>query len=175
VLGLMVAASYAAYNYVRFGNVFEFGHNYLPEFTRSDHGQFSLHYLANNVRQYLLELPVAWTEEGWNYAMFGSSFLLANPALLLMVVWYLWDVIRRRAGLKHHLTMAFFAVHLFLLLLHRTGGGFQLGARYAVDLIPYSLIYLTIQKERSGLRWWETAILYTGFIVMFTGCSQIHI
>lgn len=175
VLGLMVAASYAAYNYARFGNVFEFGHNYLPEFTRSEHGQFSLNYLTGNTRQFLLGLPVAWTEGGWSYSMFGSSVFLANPALLLMVVWYLWDVIRRRAGLKHHLTIAFLAVHLFLLLLHRTGGGFQLGARYAVDLIPYSLIYLTIQKERSGLRWWETAILYTGFIVMFIGCSQIHI
>ena len=37
-----VAVGMMAYNYVRFGSVTEFGHNYLPEFTRADYGQFSL-------------------------------------------------------------------------------------------------------------------------------------
>ena len=46
ILGLGVAACYAAYNYARFGNIFEFGHNYLPEFTRARDGQFSLSYAA---------------------------------------------------------------------------------------------------------------------------------
>lgn len=174
-LGLMVAAAYAAYNYIRFGNIFEFGHNYLPEFVRSEQGQFSFSYLIKNAKQFLIGLPVSWSESGWTYSMFGSSVFLANPMLLLLIVWYLSDVLRRQAGLKNHLVLAFFAAHLFLLLLHRTGGGFQLGARYAVDLVPYSLIYLWLRKEKTGASWWEAGLLEAGFIVMFIGCSQIHI
>ena len=32
------------YNLARFGNPLEFGHNYLPEFTRAADGQFSFAY-----------------------------------------------------------------------------------------------------------------------------------
>ncbi len=48
-----VAVCMMVYNWVRFGSVVEFGHNYLPEFTRAEHGQFSLHYLLPNLRQLL--------------------------------------------------------------------------------------------------------------------------
>lgn len=39
-----IAISYMALNYARFGNITEFGHNYLPEFTRTKTGQFNLSY-----------------------------------------------------------------------------------------------------------------------------------
>lgn len=174
-LGLTVAAAYAAYNYARFGDVFEFGHNYLPEFVRSEHGQFSLNYLAANVKSFLFGLPVSWSADGWTYSKFGSSIFLSNPMLLLLVIWYLCDLVRGRANAQKHLTMVFFVIHLFLLLLHRTGGGYQLGARYAVDLVPYSLIYLRLRKEKSGVNWWEAVVLLVGFAVMFIGCGQVHI
>lgn len=38
----LVALSYFILNYARFGSIFEFGHNYLPEFTRTETGQFNL-------------------------------------------------------------------------------------------------------------------------------------
>ena len=41
LFGAAIACAYAAYNYMRFGDPLEFGHNYLPEFTRADHGQLS--------------------------------------------------------------------------------------------------------------------------------------
>ncbi len=42
-----------ALNYARFGNITEFGHNYLPEFTRTTTGQFNLSYLKENLMHYL--------------------------------------------------------------------------------------------------------------------------
>ena len=174
-LGLCVAAAYAAYNYVRFGNPLEFGHNYLPEFTRSQHGQFSLEYLAKNAKRFLLGMPVYKTESGWEFEKFGSSVFLGNPMLMLLVIWYIMDIVRGRANAARHLTMAAFAVHLFLLLLHRTGGGFQLGARYAIDLTPYALIYLTLRKEKQGTAWWEALLLTVGFAFMAVGSTFVHI
>lgn len=174
-LGLLVAAAYAAYNYARFGNAFEFGHNYLPEFTRSANGQFSLAHLVSNAKRFLLGLPVQRTESGWEFEQFGCSVFLGNPMLLLMIVWFVVDLIRGRMNLSKGLTVGFFAVHLFLLLLHRTGGGFQLGARYAVDLVPYSLMYLGLRKEKQGLALWEALILTAGFAMMMIGSHYVHI
>src|SRR5699024_8149717 len=37
----LAAACMMGYNLARFGNPLEFGHNYLPEFTRAADGQFS--------------------------------------------------------------------------------------------------------------------------------------
>ena len=175
VLGLMVAAAYGAYNYIRFGDIFEFGHNYLPEFTRSATGQFSVKHLAANAKRFLLGLPVRRTAEGWAFEQFGCSVFLGNPMLMLLIVWFITDLFRRRMNAEKCLVMLFFAVHLFLLLLHRTGGGFQLGARYAVDLVPYSLMYLGTSRERRGVSRWEAPVLLAGFAFMMMGSVQVHI
>ncbi len=175
MLGLCVAACYALYNFARFGNVFEFGHNYLPEFTRSAHGQFSLEYLIANAKRFLLNTPVFRNDSGLEFEQFGCSVFLGNPMLLLMLLWYLCDLVRRKTNLSKHLIMLTFAVHLFLLLLHRTGGGYQLGARYAVDLVPYSLLYLCVSPRGRNIRWWEGVLLTAGFIMMLIGCRYVHI
>lgn len=174
-LGLCVAAAYAAYNFARFGNALEFGHNYLPEFTRSANGQFSLKHLMSNAERFLLGLPVYRTESGWEFEKFGCSVFLGNPVLILMLIWFVTDLIRGRMTLSKGMTVLFFAVHLFLLLLHRTGGGFQLGARYAVDLVPYSLVYLGLRREKKALAWWEAAVLTAGFALMMIGSHYVHI
>ena len=37
-----VALTYMVLNYLRFGSIIEFGHNYLPEFIRAEHGTVSV-------------------------------------------------------------------------------------------------------------------------------------
>lgn len=174
-LGLCVAAAYGAYNYVRFGNAFEFGHNYLPEFTSSLHGQFSLAHLGENARRFLLTPPVRITGNGLAFELFGSCVFLANPMLLLLVIWYAADLLCGRATPGRHIIAATFALHLFLLLLHRTGGGYQLGARYAADLVPYSLLYLMQMKGRRRVRLWEAMVLLAGFAMMLVGSVRVHL
>lgn len=46
----VIALSYMILNFARFGNITEFGHNYLPEFTRSELGQFNIGYMAENLK-----------------------------------------------------------------------------------------------------------------------------
>ena len=60
-----------ALNYARFGNITEFGHNYLPEFTRTTTGQFNLSYLKENLMHYL-RLPAAG-ENGGTLSFFSSD------------------------------------------------------------------------------------------------------
>ena len=54
------------------------------------------------------------------------------------------------------LLCAGFAAEIFLLLMHRTFGGWQFGARYLCDLAPMLLLFeLRGRRRREG---WETAI-----------------
>lgn len=50
ILPALVAAAYAILNFARFGNIFEFGHNYLPEFSTEGGVQFSAGHWLNNVK-----------------------------------------------------------------------------------------------------------------------------
>ncbi len=176
VLGLCVAAAMAAYNWARFGNPLEFGTNYLPEFMRSKHGQFSLTHLAGNARSFLLGLPLERGEDGaWAVKKFGFSLFIANPLLACLVVRFALDAARRRLDAVRLACAILFAAQLFLLLLHRTFGGFQFGARYAVDLVPYFVCYACSDGEEPRLRPWEWALGAAGIAFALYGVAMVHI
>lgn len=63
IVPALLAISYMALNDARFGNPFEFGHNYLPEFQRAENGQFSLEYLSKNWSD-LFRIPTFDAESG---------------------------------------------------------------------------------------------------------------
>ena len=81
-----------------------------------------------------------------------------------MIILFCADVIKRRAGAYEALIIMLFVPHLLLLLSHRTFGGFQFGARYAVDLIPYAFAYLA---GRELPRAWKKPCL----LVMLAGLA----
>ena len=66
-------------------------------------------------------------------------------------------------------------LHAFLLLLHRTFGGFQLGARYAVDLIPYTFLFLLLTPEKKRVHWAEWTLLGADFLFTFYAVTLVHI
>ncbi len=129
----------AAYNYVRFGGIFEFGHNYLPEFQSMD--QFSFTYVPQNFLE-ILKLPeiingsLEWPQFN------GTLFFLVNPVFIALAV-----SLVRNFGKKQAVYLACFAAHFVLLLTHRTMGGWQFGARYLVDLIPFMLVVFEGDKK----------------------------
>ena len=137
------------YNYVRFGNPLEFGHNYLPEFLEAPDGQFHLSYLLENLRNILLR-PVTITAGGrLEFPYFnGFLFYVANPLYLLLFIQVFRDGrAKHMDGLRWALLLAM-AAELLLLCVHKTFGGWQFGARYTVDMLPMVLAYLLLQKDR---------------------------
>lgn len=147
ILGFLVAALYAWYNYIRFENPLEFGHNFLPEFSFQGGTQFSLQHVKANIIKFVFGLPFAKIGNQLVISKFGFSLFLANPVLILLLFWFVTDLLHRQASLINVIIFSFMTLHLFLLLLHRTFGGFQYGARYAVDLIPYVFIYLIFSSQ----------------------------
>lgn len=171
-LGLCVAFGLGLYNYIRFGDPLEFGHNYLPEFSTQGGIQFSLDHVAKNVKNFLLRLPF---NSEWQLERFGFSMLIACPTLVLMLYWFIADLFRRSMRAEKVVVLLACVAHAFLLLMHRTFGGYQLGARYAVDLVPYTFFYLllTPEKKRPGIGTY--VILTAVFAFMVWGSIQVHL
>lgn len=174
-LGLVVAAALGLYNYVRFGDFFEFGHNHLPEFSFQGGIQFSLSHIPRNARTFLLGLPFTVVNGAPEWNVFGYSIFLACPMLLLQAIWFVTDLVKRRVTREHAVVFACAVVHLFSLLTHRTFGGFQLGARYAVDVMPYAFFYLLLKKEKTRLCVWEGVLLGIVFILTMCGAVSVHV
>ena len=142
------------YNYARFGSVLEFGHNYLPEFTEAENGQFHLSYIFANLKNIFLR-PIAFGEGlSLEYPVFdGFLFYVANPFFLLLFGQIVSDARHRQMDAMRYVLLAAMFLNLLLLCWHKTFGGWQFGARYTCDLLPLALAYLCLAKRQSLCRW----------------------
>lgn len=154
-----VGGFYMALNAARFGNPFQFGHDYLPEFTRSpDHLQFSLSYIPGNFTQKLLGMP-RWQDGRLRFSKTGFAFFIASPIYALGAVRLIERVVKRlRGGASlpwKPLAVAgtCVALHLLALCAHGSMGGIQWGLRYTIDAIPAAAlgIALLLPGEGEGL------------------------
>ena len=175
IVGLCVAAGYAAYNYARFGNVFEFGHNYLPEFTRAEHGQLAFEYVGKNWKTLFFGPALSINEGNITINQFGFSMFLSCPIFIVNAVWLIQDIWNRRFSGTKLMIVLMCAVNLLLLLMHRTLGGHQFGARYALELVPMCLAWYLISPDRRELTRWESVLMVFGFIFNFLGGCLVHI
>ena len=160
----LVALALGWYNWARFSDPLEFGHNYLPEFTRDPElPQMGVKYISGNI-QGLLRLP--YIQNGrLEFPIFnGFAFYLANPLYITVFICALLDIFKKRLDTSDVLMGLGFAAEILLLLMHKTFGGWQYGARYLCDLLPVMLLFQLRHRER--VSWWEYAI--GGFAIAFT-------
>lgn len=150
---LLLAASYMMLNWMRFGNVMEFGHNYLPEFTSVSTGQFNLAYLWQNLRL-LFRLPVyQGSQQPMTFFIFETmAFYLIAPFTISCAAAWGYALLRRRK--QERWTLALLPVlalaHLLILCCHKTLGGWQFGNRYLVDLLPWLFACFALWKPKSA-------------------------
>jgi len=122
------------YNALRFGNPLEFGHNYLPWARELEHGIFSIHYLARNIDHAILRLPrLGRPQRFLQFDPHGTAFWLNNGLLLLGMFRLAGRDLSRPMRLSAGFTLA---TTMLSLLLHETNGYFQVGWRFAIDLLP---------------------------------------
>lgn len=150
----IVGGSYMLLNFLRFGNPFEFGHNYLPEFTEAEFGQFHVNYIAGNVRM-LFHWP-DFAENGmFTVDHFGNlSMLLVSPVFVLFMIYMLVALAKKEYAIFRtmFLVFALAIAYMLVVVMHRTMGGWHFGNRYTNDLLPW--IYfgmLLLQRKYPGL------------------------
>ena len=151
IIPAFIAVCYMLYNYVRFDNVLEFGHNYLPEFTESEKGQFSLSYILPNLYNLLLRPVTLRADLTLEYPLFdGFMFYIANPMFLIWFAAVVKDVRQKKLDAVRLCIVIAVLIELLLLCAHKTLGGWQFGARYTVDMLPMALMYLLLKKDEPG-------------------------
>ena len=169
VLGVpAIAFAMMIYNAARFGNPLEFGHNYLPEFTESEYGQFHLSYLLPNLLQ-LFRLPTINQQLAFEFPLFnGLLFFLVNP---VFVAWAIHLILERKTPVFRQ-AVSFSVLPFFLVLLalcaHKTMGGWQFGARYTLDMLPAVLVAFGL-FQISSFRFWEQYLCAAGIIINVFG------
>jgi len=167
VLPALIGLAYVCFNYARFHHPLEFGHSYLPEFSRGE-PQFHARYILQNLKNILR--PITLTETGAvEYPYYeGFLFIAANPFFLLLLS-------RFRKPKPHQWSALFcMGLNLLLLLMHRTFGGWQFGARYTVDLLPYVLFAIlpTLNNHPKSAELW---IGIFGILLNLYGAIAMHI
>ena len=139
----IIGIAYMMFNYARFDNVFEFGHNYLPEFIEAENGQFSLTYIPTNLYNILLRFVGFKENLQLDYPIFdGFCFIIANPIFVFCIIRLITDIIKKRMEPVRIVTNVCMLIMLLFLCAHKTFGGWQFGARYTVDMIPLGIFFL---------------------------------
>lgn len=180
IMPLGIAISYMALNYARFGNILEFGHNYLPEFVY-EHKQFSIDYLAHNFKM-LMNFP-SFSEEGKMLIdHFGNlNFFLVNPPIFIFIICIAFACIIREKDVALLGVLTFFlaAAYLTVTAMHATMGGWHFGNRYTNDIMPWLHICLMIFFTKHGrlVKWqipfaiWGILLNVVGTIIVYNGLS----
>ncbi|WP_147568042.1 hypothetical protein [Christensenella intestinihominis] len=154
IVPALIAIGYCLYNYARFGNPLEFGHNYLSEFTGAGNEQFGVQYIAVNAYNIFLRPVILLGNASLNVPQFdGFMFYVANPIFTVWFVLVIRDIAARKMTLEKILLILGFSVNLLLLLSHKTFGGWQFGARYTVDLLPFVLLYFLFSGKGKPRKW----------------------
>ncbi len=174
IIPAFIAFTYMWYNYIRFQNPLEFGHNYLIEFLESPEGQFSLSYVPQNLFHLFFRPVTLSVDMRLRFTYFdGFMFYIANPLFLLMFIRIVKDSIKKRmSAFKISLLIAT-ALNIVLLCAHKTLGGWQFGARYTVDMLPYALLYI-IADGAWELKRHEKFIALMGILFNVYGALAIN-
>ena len=172
VVPLLIGGVYMALNFARFGNPFEFGHTYLPEFQRAELGQFSLSYAQKNFAQ-LFRLPTPGEGGALRYDTFDCmAFWLIAPMWVTLAAAWAYALVRRRRECGAMLVLAplMLGAHLLIVCCHRTLGGYQFGNRYLVDMLPFAYAALAMFMPR-GERFAaaNVPLFFMGFAVNLIG------
>ena len=133
VLGILTAI----YNFARFGSFFDFGYARIPGVLHEpwyQHGLFSLHAVPWNVHKMLFEgFGDRPTFPYVRFYPFGCSIFLSSPFLFLIF---------REGGRYKRVCWIVIAVLTFVLWTHGNPGGWQFSYRYAIILLPWTLLLL---------------------------------
>ncbi len=175
VAPLALAASYMALNSLRFGNPLEFGHNYLPEFSREGAAaQFDWAHLGKNLLEYL-RLPKDNGDSGLGfYALNGNAVYLLNPIFLTGLGTWIAAAVRalvERTGKPRLLWLPLLiAAHIVWVCCHSTLGGVQFGNRYLVDTLPYLFLGILVwMRDGERLALWTMPLLCYGTAIHVAG------
>ncbi len=175
---LIIAISYMLLNYLRFGDVTEFGHNYLPEFVEV-HKQFSFEYLKNNFHM-LMNMPSFDENNKMMVDHFGNlNFLMTNVPVVYFLVVTIYSAVRKnmKAVLMNAALIFMMVAYLFFVMCHATMGGWHFGNRYTNEILPFAFlgIMIVLRRYPQMAKWqvpfavWGMCFNIVGTVIVYNG------
>ncbi len=167
-LGVM-AAAYLAYNYGRYGTLWDEGYD-QPAYENEPwfaQGRFDISYIPRHIEAIFFK-PPALTENDFPYfrpSSFGLALFFTTPAFLYAFNTYI-----------NRLTLAAIAATLLTLvplMLHGTTGWSQFGYRFSMDLFPMLAVLTAVgmRYQLTPLKW--SVIVLSGLIGLW-GTLAFH-
>lgn len=173
---IIVAICYMTYNYIRFDNILEFGHNYLPEFLEAEHGQFSLYYLLPNLKKLIFNTIHIRSNINLSIDM-PFCFLIANPVIIVYLYHSIRNIIKTKKNdiLRLMIIISVF-INIILICMHRTLGAWQFGARYTCDILPFVFLGLLLlnKNNKINLDKFEIVCMMFGIILNIFGAIIMY-
>jgi hypothetical protein len=165
-----VALFLCALNYARFGSIFEFGHNYLPEFLQSPKGQFNISYIPYNLLRSIRLFQ-------YDYGAFSFPIFDGFAFYLVMPIWIscaIHSLRKKGPGAFDWIVIACIAANLLITAAHKTMGGWHFGCRYFVDATPFA--YLLTLKNSPGSRpgKLDIALIVLGALINIAGTIAFY-
>ena len=162
-----------SYNWLRFGNLFEYGYRFIRESPylaeiRERNGIMSLLNSPTNLWHMLFELPVFYWNNGLNlhFNPKGNSLFFLSPPLLAAFWAKPWGKIEIAA-----LWIAAIITMIPSLLLYSTGW-MQFGYRYSLDIIA-TLVLLSVFGTNGRLNWLYILGIFFSIIVYQMGINAL--
>lgn len=158
------------YNYLRFGNIFEFGYSLVPgvlDDPRFKYGLVNLRYVPRHLKVFFLKLPI-----------FSREFPFVKPSWMGMAIWlttpvFLFSLL---AKIKEKIVQALWLT-IFLIsipaFIHCGEGYTQFGYRFAMDFIPFLLLLTTMGIGRK-VQWYHKTLIIISIIVNLWGVLWIN-
>lgn len=172
-----IAVSYMLLNYLRFGSILEFGHNYLPEFVRAEDGQFHINYISENVKT-LFRLP-EFMEDGRLVInnMGNLNFLLVSPFFLFAVFSLAYALYKKayKEVMQGAGVILLSMLYLLIVVMHKTMGGWHFGNRYSNDILSwfYPVVCVIISRF-PGLAKYQIPLCIWGICLNAVGTVCVY-
>ncbi len=170
--GILVGISYGVYNYIRFKDFFEFGHNYLPHLINNPSGQFHISYLIPHLKSLFLIPPIN-ENKIVEYPEFGGfSVFLLNPIIVVIIILFIIYLVslyinREKKEEKNRLPLmsliiGAIAMHIIATCMHDTMGVWQFGNRYLIDILPAAFLLMCLLDSKID----KIRIMYIPFFIV---------
>lgn len=141
---ILFSSVFFLYNYIRFGNIFQTGYDYIQESSnlqeiRVKNGLSSLKNIPQNAWYLLFELPALRFVENnvvLNFNLYGNSIFFLTPPFLTVFLAQL--IVRKKGSIQINPFIASLWIAVFAtiipILMHYSSGWMQFGYRYSLDI-----------------------------------------
>lgn len=178
---LIFSALFFLYNYARFGNIFEYGFNYIHESSyleqiRKENGPFSLKNIPQNLWYMLFEIPnISFTDKiKFNFNLNGNSIFFLTPPLLASFLAFPLMKKDKKLIINPHIASLWIAaiITLFPSLMHYGSGWMQFGYRYSLD-ITVLLIILSVFSMNGRINTLYLLGIFWSIVMYLMGISAL--